>query len=268
MSRNEKDWTARFPTIVDALLKIDVESAILDGEIVAMSERGMSSFQQLQQSFDAPTSPTLRYYVFDVLSLEGNVLTSRTLGERLPILQQTIGKRASNAVVQLTARFDPANGDVLKQACSAGEEGVISKRLDARYMHGRGRTWIKSKCGKRQEFIIVGYTDPQGSRLGFGSLLLAVNEKSALRFAGRVGTGFDTKLLDSIYRKLRALEVSESPLGSRPPGIPSRTIHWVKPVLVAEVAFAEWTDDGLLRHPSFKGLRDDKRPDQVRREKA
>jgi bifunctional non-homologous end joining protein LigD len=268
MSRNEKDWTARFPTIASALRDLDVSSVILDGEIVAVNERGVSSFQQLQQSFDAPTSPTLRYYVFDVLSLDGQLLTSRTLSDRLPLLQQVIGKPSRHAVVQLTARYDPAKGDVLKQACSAGEEGVISKRLDARYLHGRGRNWIKAKCGRRQEFIIVGYTDPQGSRLGFGSLLLAVNEKGALQFAGRVGTGFDTKLLDSIYRKLRALEVTENPLGSKPPGIPPRTIHWVKPQLVAEVAFTEWTDDGLLRHPSFKGLREDKRPDQVRRENA
>lgn len=266
MSRNAKDWTARFPTIADALRKLDVTSAAIDGEIVAIGEKGVSSFQLLQQSFDAPLTTPLRYYAFDILVLDGRDLRAETLDVRWQTLGSVIGRRSRTAIVQLVQRFDPADGDVLEQASAAGEEGVISKRLDARYMSGRGRGWLKVKVGKRQEFIIVGYTDPQGSRAGFGSLLLGVMEGESLRYSGRVGTGFDTNLLDKLYRKLRSIEISTNPLHITPPGVPLRNVHWVKPKLVAEVAFLEWTSDGVLRHPSFKGLREDKLPNQVRRE--
>ena len=266
VSRNEKNWTSRFPTVVEGLRAMKLGSAILDGEVVALDERGVSSFQQLQQSFDSPASPSLRYFVFDILNIEGQSLLAQPLGTRLELLDEILRRAPGNPVVRPTARYNPSKGNVVEQARKAGEEGVISKRIDARYIAGRGKTWLKIKCGKRQEFVIVGYTDPQGSRSGFGSLLLAICENGKYQYAGRVGTGFDTRLLDSMYRRLRALETPVNPLSATPPGTSLRTIHWVTPTLVAEVAFAEWTIDGVLRHPSFKGLREDKRPEQVRRE--
>src|SRR5262249_6376759 len=155
---------------------------------------------------------------------------------------------------------------VLREACHMGLEGIVSKRRDLPYEAGRNRNWLKTKCVKRQEFVIGGFTDPEGSRVGIGALLVGVNQGGHLRFAGKVGTGFSSDLLTEIHRRLKARERKESPFSPKPAGWLGRNAHWVTPELVAEVEFTEWTEDGKIRHPSFQGLREDKPASKIIRE--
>ncbi len=167
-------------------------------------------------------------------------------------------------------RFTPhRNGDGLDyfhEACDKGWEGLIAKRADAPYRHDRSKDWLKFKCGNRQEFVIAGFTEPGGSRVGFGALVLGYYEKDALVYAGRVGTGFDDELLEDLRAKMDRMSRETTPFDRLPDGADDKDVHWITPKLVGEVAFTEWTDAGELRHPRFMGLRDDKEPEDVRRE--
>lgn len=265
VSRNEKDWTHRFPAIADALRALPVRSAVLDGEVIAYDDSGATSFQRLQQSLDADEIRNVRYHVFDLLMLDGIDLRELPLVIRRGFLHELLRELGRASVVRPTREFHLRDGDPLQQACALGIEGIVSKREDSSYPQGRSPLWIKSKCSRRQEFVIVGYTEPQGSRSHFGALLLGVYDGATLRYAGKVGTGFDFDTLTAIIRELRKLETKET-LVTSPVSIPRAGLHWVKPVLVAEIAFTEWTSDGLLRHPVFKGLRLDKPARAVRRE--
>jgi len=268
-SRNEKDWTARFPQVAEILSALPVQSVVLDGEIVAFDDEGNTSFQRLQQSLDQHELRSVRYHVFDILSLDGADLRGLPLALRRDFLRDVLravpAGRDGRAVVRATREFHTRDGNPLEHACTLGIEGVVSKRADSTYPVGRSPLWIKSKCSRRQEFAIVGFTDPQGSRDSFGALLIGVYDGDELRYAGKVGTGFDVATLRTLRERLRTLETPGHDIAHKV-GLPRTGVHWVKPTLVAEIVFTEWTSDGLLRHPVFKGLRTDKPARDVRRE--
>ena len=269
-SRNQLDWTRTFPGIAAALSKLDVASAVLDGEVCYVTEDGRSSFQDLQRvlprgggEISADQQKQLAFYVFDVLYHDGVDVRDEPLVDRKLTLKILLGKKPPWPLVY----SDHIEGDgntALTQACASGLEGLIAKRRDAGYHSGRSADWLKLKCHRRQEFIIVGYTASQ-ARNGFRSLLLGVREGKALRYCGKVGTGFDQALLEDIGARLQKLG-TDTPAVDDPPRM--RDAIWVKPQLVCEVEYTEVTRDGALRHPSFQGLREDKPARQVKREKA
>jgi bifunctional non-homologous end joining protein LigD len=263
LTRRGADWTAQYPAIAAALAALPVRSATIDGEVVAPSGNRPGSFQRLQQAMERG-DVALEYVAFDLLSLDGRDLRPEPLEARRTALARVVGRR--RGPIRLARRFDPADGGVLEQACRAGHEGVVSKRLDAPYESGRGTDWIKSKCSRRQEFVVVGFTEPRGSRTDLGALLVAVHDEDGrLRYAGKVGTGFDREGLRRLRRELAPLARVTAPV-NLPRGLPRGEITWVRPRLIAEVRFTEWTEDGLLRHPTFLGLRTDKPAAEVRRE--
>jgi bifunctional non-homologous end joining protein LigD len=209
----------------------------------------------------------LIYYVFDLLHLDGRDLTQLPLEDRKTSLAGLIDELSvPDSVIRYSMHFASDGEEVLRKACRMGLEGIISKRRDLPYQPGRSRNWLKIKCVKRQEFVIGGFTDPEGSRTGIGALLVGVNESGHLRFAGKVGTGFSADTLTDLRTRLRVLEQNECPFSPRLTGAVTRGSHWVKPELAAEVAFTEWTADGKIRHPSFQGLRRDKPASEIVRE--
>ena len=267
VSRNGKDWTAQFPGVARDVEALPGGSAILDGEVAVVMPDGTTSFQGLQNAMGGAGSGELVYFVFDLLHLEGYDLTPATLEDRKLALAQLLKAGPSGSALRLSDHVVGEGEAFFASACRLGLEGIISKRRDARYEGGRGKTWLKVKCLARQEFVIGGYTDPEGSRVGIGALLLGVNEGAQLVFAGKVGTGFTSKTLKALEARLKPLVRATSPFGkARIPGV--TRAHWVEPKLVAEVAFTEWTGDGRLRHPSFQGLREDKKAADVVRERA
>lgn len=262
LTRRGLDWSHRFPSIVEAVAKLKAASAIVDGEVVALDREGRTSFRGLQQYLQKGSEGGLVYYVFDLLSLDGADLRELPLSERRKRLKALLGRPSKASSLRLSEVLGGDAEALMGAACAAGLEGVIGKRIDARYESGRSRSWVKLKCEQRQEFVVVGYTMPRGSRAGIGALLLAVHEqkgKSALRYAGAVGTGFSDAVLRALRDALDAMRVEAPPFqGGVTPALAPRGARWVRPRLLAEVAFTEWTADGLLRHPSFQGLREDK----------
>jgi bifunctional non-homologous end joining protein LigD len=267
MSRNGKDWTAQFPTVAQAVEALPVRSAVLDGEVAMVLPSGTTSFQALQNALAGEDQGRLAYFLFDVVHLEGTSLAGATLERRKELLHQLLEGQPAGSLLRYSDHVAGSGREFHAQACALGVEGIVSKRRDARYEAGRSRSWLKIKCLRRQEFVIGGYTDPEGSRVGLGALLIGVYDGAgALEFAGKVGTGFTSKVLDDLRRRLARLEQPKSPFQrARIPGV--TRAHWVRPELVAEVAFTEWTSDGRLRHPSFQGLRADKNPRDVVRER-
>ena len=265
-SRNGKEWTDAFGSVADALAALPVKSAWIDGEVCALDAQGRTSFQALQNALATPGA-ALTFFAFDVVYRDGYDLRKVPLTQRKAILREIIGK--GRDVVRLGPEVVGAGDEFFRKACALGLEGTVCKRIDSRYGDGlRTRDWVKVKCTKRQEMVIGGYTEPQGGRKGFGALLLGVNEGGKLRYAGKVGTGFDANALDTIYPMLRKIE-RDTPAFSNPPrGYQAKGAHWVEPELVGEVAFTEWSADGALRHPSFQGLRPDKKAQEVRREES
>ena len=265
-SRNGKEWTGALGGIADAVGELGLESAWLDGEVTVVDDRGQTSFQALQNALSDPAGQRLVYFVFDVLYFDGYDLQGVALGERKSLLRKLIPETAKT--VRFSADVRGSGAEFFKQACALGLEGAVSKRADSTYRGGaRTRAWLKVKCGKRQEMVIAGFTDPQGSRSGLGALLLGVYEPGgALRYSGKVGTGFNDRILASLRSKLDLLVQPSSSFVNPPRGYEAKGVHWVKPQLVAEIAFTEWTQDGTLRHPSFQGLREDKKAKDVVRE--
>jgi bifunctional non-homologous end joining protein LigD len=259
MSRTSHRMNDQFPEIAEALEREPAEDFILDGEVVAMRD-GVSSFELLQQRHRRRVP--VYYYVFDLPGLKGEDLRPLPLRERKARLRRTLEFKGP-------IRFNPhrrgEHGEELfREACRKGLEGVIAKRADSPYTGTRSRDWLKLKCHAEQELVIGGFTAPKGSRTEFGALLVGYNEDGALRYAGKVGTGFDQATLRELGATLRELEQDESPFPAFKP-IPPGT-RWVRPELVAQVGFSEWTRDGRLRHPRFLGLRDDKPASEVVRE--
>lgn len=260
-SRNGIDWTNRLPAIASRCEEIG-HDLILDGEIVAAGSAA-GDFQELQQLLDRPVSRGVNYVVFDLLAVGSRSIRKAPLEERREGLLEILNGMRGTVRPGRTLPGDAAS--LLDRACTQGLEGVISKRLDSAYHSGRTLDWRKTKCERRQEFAIVGFTPPSGSRIGFGSLLLAVREGDEWIYAGRVGSGFDEAGLTKLLSRLERLERRDSPLGELPAGLPRGT-RWVRPQLVAEVKFTEWTTEGRLRHPVFVAIRSDKRASEVRRE--
>ena len=263
-SRNNKEWTANFPSIADAAARLPVESAWLDGEVVQMDERGRSSFQNLQNALSLNEEGDLLYYVFDIPYFNGFDLRNVPLLERKHLLETVMA--SPPGPLRLSFHQVGNGAAFFRETCKLGLEGMIAKARASKYSGTRGRAWLKIKCGLRQEMVIGGFTDPEGSRLGLGALLLGVYENGQLRYSGKVGTGFNDAMLLKLRKQLDKLE-SHKPAFSNPPrGAQARRSHWVKPLLVAEIEFTEWTQDGTLRHPSFQGLREDKEATEVIRE--
>jgi bifunctional non-homologous end joining protein LigD len=265
LTRNGKDWSARFAAVADAAARLPVRNALLDGEVTVELPNGRTSFQALQNAGAPRQHGELRYFIFDLLYLDGEDLRSAPLLQRKARLQRLLRSAAPTLCFADHLSGDAA--EMLKTACRLGAEGIVSKRADLAYEAGRGPGWLKSKCTARQELVIVGFTEPRGSRSGLGALLLATyDDDGALHFAGKVGTGFTQRSAVQLRARLDALQRADAPLPTRALGRLARDAHWVEPRLVAEIAFTEWTEDGKIRHPSFQGLREDKDPRQVRRE--
>ena len=259
MSRNQLSLNDRYPEVVDAVAKLRVEDAILDGEVAVVAE-GVSRFQSLQRHL-LEGGGKLVYFVFDAPHLGGYDATKLTLVARKELLKKVVSARRT---IELVAYRRESGEEFLAEACEKGWEGLIAKRSDGTYVHGRSKEWLKFKCSKEQEFVIGGFTDPQGARVGFGALLVGYSEDGEFRYAGKVGTGYNTPLLLALTKQLTRLEQSDSPFAGKPPV--RKAVHWVRPQMVVQVGFAEWTRDGRLRHPRFLGVRNDKSAKEVVRE--
>jgi bifunctional non-homologous end joining protein LigD len=264
LSRRGHDWTTRLPSIASALGTLPIESGYLDGEVVVLGENGVSDFQRLQNSMEAGKDVACIYCVFDAPFLHGFDLRALPLAERKALLAEAMAQ-TKHERLRYSDHIAGEGAAFFKRACGLGLEGIISKRADAPYASGRSRAWLKVKCLSRQEFIIGGYTEPAGSRGHLGALLVGVQENGVLSYAGKVGTGFTQASLAELAKRLSPLQRSE-PVFANPPR-ERRGVHWVEPRLVAEVAFMERTDDGLIRHASFQGLREDKAPSDVHLER-
>jgi bifunctional non-homologous end joining protein LigD len=265
-TRGRKDWTDRFPTVARAIAGLGVGRAIVDGEVVVLGADGTSSFQALQNSLDRRASAEHVYFAFDLPYCDGFDLTASPLIERKNLLARLLAVSPTRGVVRYSEHVAGRGADFFRAACELGLEGIIAKRADARYEQRRSRTWLKIKCVRRQEFVIGAWSDPQGTRSHFGALLLGVYEDDGLHYCGKVGTGFDQRSLAALSARLAKLAADEPPFVDPPKGREARAAHWVRPELVCEVSFAEWTSDGSVRHPSFQGLREDKDARSVRRE--
>jgi bifunctional non-homologous end joining protein LigD len=263
-SRRGKDWTAQFPGVAAAAEELPVRSALLDGEVAVVLPDGRTSFQALQNALGSARQ-ALTYFVFDLLLLDGQDLSGRPLLERKAALENVVARR--RGIIQYAPHVAGSGAVVFREACRLGLEGIVSKRADLPYHPGRNATWVKTKCILRQELVVGGFTDPEGAaRDAIGALLVGYHEAGALRFAGKVGTGFTNAEARALRRRLRGIAADASPFTPRPSGWLGRNAHWVRPELVCEVAFTEWTGDGKIRHPSFQGLREDKRAADVVRE--
>jgi bifunctional non-homologous end joining protein LigD len=268
-SRTAKDLTGAYPEVRAAVASPRDRKLLLDGEVVAF-DGDQTSFSRLQQRLGA-TNPSpervaaypVAFCVFDLLELDGADLRDRPLLERRARLT---GPLRPSAALEVSEAWHDDSQRRFAQACRAGWEGLIAKRAQAPYVPGRSRDWLKLKCVWEQELVIGGYTDPAGSRTDFGALLVGYYEDGGLRYAGKVGTGYTMATLRDLGARLRDLETPESPFVDARP-IPRGT-HWTRPELVAQIGFAEWTNDGRLRQPRFLGLRDDKRSAEVVRECA
>ncbi|WP_428306175.1 DNA ligase D [Lacipirellula sp.] len=265
-TRNGHDWTHRFPSLAAAVAGLPIGSGIIDGELVTLDDKGVSDFQKLQNQLRHGDDSGLAYYAFDLPFAEGYDLTNATLLDRKKLLQKVITPTAEG-IIRFSEHIDGNGDEVWQQACSGGLEGIISKQAKGRYVSGRGSGWMKVKCAQRQEFVIGGFTQAEGSRKGFGALLLGYYQRDRLLYAGRVGTGFTQQSLRDIHGALAKRTRKTAPFAVPPTGAEARDVTWVTPELVAEVQFTEWTDDGHLRHPSFQGLREDKPPTSIKREK-
>ena len=257
-TRSGLDWSDKFPEIVAAAREMEVGSALLDGEIVSLDATGSSSFSALQQAI-GEGGRGLTLCLFDALEIEGEDLTRLPNIERKARLASLIGD--GKPPYLLYAEHIVGQGEKLFEAmCAAGQEGIISKRADAPYRGDRTKSWLKVKCTHRQEFVIIGWTPSDKSR-AFRSLLLAVNEEGKLRYAGKVGTGFSMATIQDLHRRMAKIAADKAPVAV--PRAEARGAHWVKPKLVAEIAFAEFTADNVVRHASFLGLRGDKKASEV-----
>jgi bifunctional non-homologous end joining protein LigD len=264
LTRNGNDWTGKLAGVVKAMRGMELPDGWYDGEIIMPGQDVPADFQALQGAFDSARTEQIVYYLFDLPYCAGHDLRDVPLVQRREVLQRIV-ERKPHPNVKFSAVFDAPPQQMLDSACSLGLEGVIAKRRDSAYVNRRSSDWIKLKCKLRQEFVIGGWTDPQGSRTGLGSLLLGVyDDDGKLRYAGNVGTGFNEQTLRDLRQRLDAVAAERKPFDAGT-GIP-RAAHWVRPELVCEVSFGEWTRDGKVRHSVFHGLRSDKPAGVIGRE--
>jgi bifunctional non-homologous end joining protein LigD len=278
LSRNEKDFGSKFPEVLDSIAKIRAHDAIIDGEIVALDSEGRSSFQLLQAHALGAARPSIFFYAFDLLQLNGKDLRAQPVTSRKAQLEKLLNPPPG--VIRYSASLGAKVTDLLKQAHRLGLEGLIGKRENSIYESGqRSGAWIKLKLHREQEMVIGGYTEPAGTRKYFGAILVGYYQKHELRFAGKVGTGFNEALLKRLHSQFKLLSREDCPFVDLPEkrsgrygqGITAtemKRCHWVEPKLVCQIKFSEWTRDGKLRHPVFLGLREDKEAEEVVRETA
>ncbi|HEY5994042.1 MAG TPA: DNA ligase D [Gallionellaceae bacterium] len=265
MTRNGHDWTSRLRALARQLAALPVEDAILDGELVALAASGASSFRELQEALSRKETAQLVYQLFDLVHLDGYDLSAVPLIERKQALAQLLEAAgyAPSGTVRYSDHVLGQGPEFFEQACALGLEGIISKRADAAYRSGRSTLWRKLKCTQHTEFVVGGYTPPAGARSGFGALLLGTLQDGRLEYSGRLGTGFSSRQLEQLHALLERQETAQSPFAPSSSLPHLSGVHWVKPALVVEVEYAERTRDGLLRQPSFLGLREDVEPEQV-----
>lgn len=259
ITRNGHDWTHKLPKQAEALAGLGLESAWLDGEMVVANEQGVPDFQALQNAFDVGSSGKIAYYLFDLPYLNGMDLRKVPVEERRAALAAVLEPN-EDPLLRFSDSFEETPEALLNSACQMRMEGLIGKRQGSAYVSRRSSDWIKLKCKNRQEFVVVGYSDPKGARSAFGALLLGLHDVDSgeLRYAGKVGTGFNETTLKSIYQQLLPLETKKAAVVNPPTGYDAKGVHWLKPQLLAEVAFAEMTKEGSVRHAVFHGLRNDK----------
>ncbi|WP_460115018.1 DNA ligase D [Pseudomonas sp. H2_D02] len=259
ITRNGHDWTHKLPKQAEALAALGLESAWLDGEMVVANEQGVPDFQALQNAFDAGSSGKIAYYLFDLPYLNGMDLRKVPVEERRAALAAVLEPN-EDPLLRFSDSFEETPEALLNSACQMRMEGLIGKRQGSAYVSRRSSDWIKLKCKNRQEFVVVGFSDPKGARSAFGALLLGLHDVDSgeLRYAGKVGTGFNETTLKSIYQQLLPLETKKAAVVNPPTGYDAKGVHWLKPELLAEVAFAEMTKEGSVRHAVFHGLRNDK----------
>lgn len=265
LTRTAQDWTAKFPEL--ARLRLAARTALIDGEIAMNDENGVSSFQALQEALSDGRTDGLKLHAFDLLHLDGEDLRGQPLEKRKARLKALLKASPSSERLVMSEHIDGRGKDVFDKACGLSLEGIVSKRRDAPYLSGRGEDWLKTKCGSRQEFVIGGFTDHSKDARSIGALLIGYYEDDEFLYAGKVGTGFDVDLRRQLRRQLEKLKRKDMAFRSVP--TPARRgAHWVKPELVAEIAYSNWTRDGVLRHPSFQGLRMDKPARAIGRDRA
>jgi DNA ligase D-like protein (predicted ligase) len=271
LTRTGLDWTDRYETTARLVSKIAARNAYVDGELCAVRGDGTTSFAELQAATDARHTTNLVYFTFDLLFLDGEDLMGLPLLERKKRLQRLL--KGVPAAIQYSDHHIGDGKRIFAAACKAKAEGIVSKRIDAKYVPGNRGLWRKAKCVNEEEFVIVGYSDPDGSRPCFGALLLGYyDERGRLIYAGRAGTGFSDRELHRLYELLQPLRIAKMPLDVAPPrttrfgsSLVLSRVHWVRPELVCEVTFLTWTADGLLRQVAYQGLREDKPAKEVRR---
>lgn len=267
LSRNKKNLNNTYPEIQEAFKKQE-GNFIIDGEIVAFKGK-VTSFQKLQERMLVKNRAEAKekkvkvfFYAFDIMFADGYELKKLPLTERKKKLKEKIDFENP---IRYTPHKKEVGEDFFEEACGKHWEGLIAKDCNSKYVSSRSKKWLKFKCVNQQEFVIGGYTDPQGERIGFGALLIGYYKRGELVYAGKVGTGYDDQTLEYLYKKMKRLERESSPFSTN--SLSSDDINWVSPLLVAAVGFSEWTEDDKLRHPRYLGLRNDKDPEKIRKEK-
>lgn len=265
VTRNGNDWTTRFAPIASAVAELGLGEVVLDGEVVAIGEDGQVSFHALQNHLEKRTETQLMYYVFDLVFVAGYDLRKCALIDRKQALRTLLANVPADSAVRYGDHIEGNGPEVFARACEMKVEGIVSKLARSTYVSTRSRSWLKIKCSQAQQFVVVGYTLPEGGRAGFSALLLGHYQGANLVYAGRVGTGFTERHLQDLRAALEPLMVE------RAPTTPASTVQeqgarWVTPSIVVEITFAEWTPDGRLRHPSFQGLAVNRSPADLRRE--
>jgi bifunctional non-homologous end joining protein LigD len=264
-TRNQNDWTGKFSNLGKAVKALPLKSAILDGEVVALDPSGRASFQRLQQSINKNLGAGLLFHIFDLIYIDGYSLTRTPLRDRKLVLAELMEPLGDKGILRYSDHIEGNGAEFLEQACKYGIEGIVSKHSGSLYESTRSRNWLKIKCLKRQEFVIAGYT-LSDKGIPFSSLILGFYDKGKLIYAGRAGTGYTNAMRVDLKKKLDRIVVEKRPFAEIPKDPGLRRAVWTEPKFVGEVAFTEWTDEGVIRHPSFQGLREDKKPHEVVRE--
>ncbi|MBL8844221.1 MAG: non-homologous end-joining DNA ligase [Hyphomicrobium zavarzinii] len=265
LTRSGLDWTARFSSLAKSLSEVPVQSALIEGEAVVLTEKGVSSFSALVQALEQGRSGDITFVAFDLLYLDGVDMRRAPLIERKDLLKAVLERAADPERLRFSAHISGSGVAVLKNACKLGLEGIVSKRADLPYRSGRNGDWLKSKCIQTDEFVIGGYVVSSVDATAIGALVLGTFEAGRFVYAGRVGTGFSHETARALWKRLQPLKRKTSAFGDSLTAAQRRGVVWAGPKLVAQIDYRAWTRDGLLRHASFKGLREDKPAAEVAR---